>query len=287
LKTLALVTGATGFVGRHVLRCLEAGGVRVRAVQRPEPSRPIAGGVGLESVITTPDLFAEDAAWWARSCAGVDIVLHLAWYAEPGKYLNSPANVDCLIGTLQLAKGAAAAGVRRFVGVGTCFEYDLSHGDVSTATPLNPLTPYAATKAAAFTALSQYLPVAAVEFAWVRLFYLYGEGEDPRRLVPYVRSQLARGCPADLTGGNQVRDYMIVQDAARAICDVALSTVKGAWNVCSGQPVTVREVAQRVAAEFGAPHLLRFGARADNPLDPPRVVGIPGQRERTHEGAPT
>jgi dTDP-6-deoxy-L-talose 4-dehydrogenase (NAD+) len=277
LNPLVLVTGGAGFVGRQVLRSLASKGVSIRLVLREGRGPVTEAAHAVESAVTTRDLFAEDAQWWQRACAGVDTVVHLAWYVEPGKYLGSPLNLDSLLGTLQLAKGAIAAGVRRFVGVGTCFEYDLTRGDLSTRTPLDPLTPYAAAKAAAFMALSRCLPAANVEFAWARLFYLYGEGEDARRLVPYIRSQLARGEPADLTQGDQVRDFMDVQDAARVICDAALSDAQGALNVCSGIPVTVRELAERIAGEYGKPGLLRFGTRANNETDPPRIVGIPGQ----------
>jgi nucleoside-diphosphate-sugar epimerase len=277
LRPLVLVTGATGFVGRHVARFLASRDISIRLVLRPgrEPATELESR--LESVVGTRDLFSEDAQWWETACQDVDTIVHLAWYVEPGKYLASPLNFDCLLGTLQLAKGAIAAGVRRLVGVGTCFEYDLTQGDLSTRTPLDPLTAYAGAKAAAYMALSRCLPAANIEFAWPRLFYLHGEGEDSRRLVPYIRSQLAQGEAAELTHGRQVRDYMDVTDAARTIGELALSSAQGAWNVCSGQPVTVRDLAQRVAAEYGKPHLLRFGARADNPMDPPRVVGIPGQ----------
>ena len=85
-------------------------------------------------------------------------MIHVAWYVEPGKYLDSPKNLDCLIGTLALAKGAVNANVSRFVGIGTCFEYDLKEGYLSTDTPLRPLTPYAAAKASAFITLSLSVP---------------------------------------------------------------------------------------------------------------------------------
>lgn len=273
-----LLTGATGFVGRQVLRALARRGVRVRAVTRE--GRQLQPDPALESVVGTPDLFAEGPAWWAAACRGIDTVIHAAWYVEPGHYLQSPRNLDCLQGTLAMARAAQAAGVRRLVGIGTCFEYELTGGKLSTATPLAPLTAYAGAKAAAFLALRQHLPQAGVEFAWCRLFYLHGEGEDPRRLVPYLRAQLARGEPAELTQGRQVRDFLDVAEAGRLIAGVALSDVRGAFNVCSGEPVTVRELAGRIAAEYGRPDLLRFGARPDNLVDPPFVVGVPGQQTK-------
>jgi dTDP-6-deoxy-L-talose 4-dehydrogenase (NAD+) len=165
--------------------------------------------------------------------------------------------------------------VRRFVGVGTCFEYDLANSvPLAVDAPLKPLTPYAAAKAAAFMTLSQWLPIAGVEFCWCRVFYLSGEGEDSRRLVPYLRAKLAAGEPAELTSGNQVRDHLDVREVAQLIVNHALGDETGPINICSGVPVTVRQLAERIADEYGRRDLLKFGARPDNPLDPPYVVGI-------------
>lgn len=271
---LILLTGAAGFVGRHVLRALGDRGCRVRPVVREGRQEKLAGDAVIETIVASRDIFAENAAWWARTCRGVDTVIHAAWYAEPGKYLQSPKNQDCLSGTLRLAEGAAQAKVRRFVGIGTCFEYDLGAGRLSISTPLRPSTPYAQAKVDAFNALSASLPPQGVTFAWCRLFYLYGEGEDARRLVPYVRARLQAGEPAELSSGSQIRDFLDVREAARMIVDVALGSEEGPINICSGKPITVREMAERIADELGRRDLLRFGARVDNPVDPPCVVGI-------------
>ena len=107
------------------------------------------------------------------------------------------------------------------------------------------------------------------------MFYLYGEGEDSRRLVPYIRSKLSAGETAELTSGNQVRDFLNVQVAAQTIVSAALSHHQGAINVCSGIPVSVRALAEQIADEYGRRDLLKFGARPENVVDPPRVVGVP------------
>jgi dTDP-6-deoxy-L-talose 4-dehydrogenase (NAD+) len=273
---LILLTGATGFVGQQLLRALSERGCRVLPVVREGKQGEVARGDAIETIVASPDIFAEDADWWARACRGVDTVIHAAWYAEPGQYLQSPKNQECLSGTLRLADGAVQAKVRRFVGIGTCFEYDLDAGRLSIETPLRPATPYAQAKVDAFKALSATLPRQGVAFAWCRLFYLYGEGEDSRRLVAYVRGRLQAGEPVELSSGSQIRDFLDVREAARMIADVALGSGEGPVNICSGKPVTVREVAERIAEEFGRRDLLRFGARPDNPVDPPCVVGIRG-----------
>ena len=274
MNSLVLLTGATGFVGRQVYKSLLNLGIKVRVVVRDGKAADIESSEHLESVVVTKDLFSENDTWWAEVCNGVDIVIHVAWYAEPGKYLDSPRNIDCLIGTLALAKGAAQAKVRRFIGIGTCYEYDLTSGHLSIDTSLKPLTPYAAAKAATFMALSKWLPTQKVEFAWCRLFYLYGEGEDQRRLLPYLRAKFAKGEVAELGDGDQVRDYLDVKLAGRMISEISLSDITDAVNVCSGIPITLKELAEKIADEFGGRHLLNFGARKDSHFNPPVVVGV-------------
>jgi len=269
-----LLTGATGFVGHQVFHALLDRKVQVCVVVRDGWQEQLVDRISIEQIITTQDLFAESADWWENACGGVDTVIHVAWYTEPGKYLQSVKNLDCLIGSLNLAKGAVQAGVRRFVGIGTCVEYDLTAGKISVETPLKPLTPYAAAKAATFTALSQWLPSQNVEFLWGRLFYLYGEREDPRRLVPYLRSKLIDGKPAELTSGKQIRDFIDVTEAGLMITEEALGHRQGAINICSGVGITVRQLAEDIADEYGRRDLLRFGVRPDSHIDPPCVVGI-------------
>ena len=215
-----LLTGATGFVGRQVLRELHERRCETRLIVRNEAALPPFGTI--ERVISTRDLWDESSASLAEACRDIDTVIHAAWYAEPGQYLQSAKNFECLAGTLRLAEAAVQSGVRRFVGIGTCFEYDLSAGDLPIETKLAPLTPYALAKVATFTSLSQALPQRGVEFLWCRAFYLHGEGEDERRFVPYLRGRLAAGEAAELTSGTQVRDYLDVREAGRMIADAAL-----------------------------------------------------------------
>ncbi len=261
----------------QVLRTLAAHGVPLRAIVLSACTSQLPENLGDLEIRETGDLFSETAAWWEAACEGIERIVHLAWITTPGIYLTAPENLDCLAGTLALAKGAARAKVARFLGAGTCFEYDLSGGTLPADTPLLPSTPYAGAKAAAFQALSQWLPAQGVSFLWARLFYLYGEGEDPRRLVPYLRRQLAAGERADLTSGRQVRDFLDVSEAASKIVDALYSDAEGAYNICSGEPITVRQLAERIADEYGRRDLLNFGARPDNLVDPACVLGVPGQ----------
>lgn len=275
-----LLTGATGFVGRQVLAALLLEPVRVRLILRGKSEELENVGDKLESIFYTSDLFAASEEFWADACRNVDTVIHVAWYAAPGKYLYSSLNFDCMIGTAVFARACAKAGINKFVGIGTCFEYDLSLGKLSTETPLNPNTPYGASKVAVFYSLSEYFSTVDVKFAWCRLFYLYGEGEDPGRLVPYIRAKLEQGEEVELSAGNQVRDFIDVRLAGANIVRVALGDRIGPVNICSGIGITVRALAENIADEYGRRDLLRFGARPDNLVDPPCVVGVIERSEK-------
>lgn len=270
IKTV-LLTGGAGFVGKQIYKSLQQHNINITVIVRNEADQALFK----EKVICSDNIFSETSEWWCSVCEGIDVVIHAAWYTEPGKYLQSLKNMDCLIGSLNLAKGAAIAGVKRFVGIGTCFEYDLSAGVLSKDTPLKPLTPYAGAKAALYMGLYQWLSEQSVAFAWCRLFYLYGEGEDERRLVPYLHKQLTKSEVVELTSGKQIRDFLDVTEVGRMIAEIALGEQHGPINVCSGVPITVRQLAEQIADEYGRRDLLKFGARPDNLVDPPCVLGVP------------
>lgn len=280
MKKRILITGASGFVGKHVLRHIARQNVGLTLVLRNADCAKYFQYPCIDSVLITKNLFSETAEWWENALQGIDTVIHLAWYAEPGIYLSSPNNLDCLMGTLNMAKGASYAGVTKFVGIGTCFEYEMSSKHLSIDAPLSPKTLYAATKAATFLSLSQYFADHNVAFAWCRIFYLFGEGEDERRLVAYVRSQILKGEAANLSDGDQIRDYLNVSVAAEYIVRIALGGQYGAINICSGLPISVRRLVEEIAAEYDALDMLNFGAVKKGLLDPEYVVGIPNIKDK-------
>ena len=275
-----LITGGTGFVGRQIVRSLSKRNVEITLVVRRGKENAVENIASVKKVICSQDIFVENRQWWANACEGIDIVVHAAWYVEPGQYLESEKNADCLIGSIELVRGAARAKVARFIGLGTCFEYELSASRLSIQTPLKPLTTYAAAKTALFTLCSSYLPSRGTDFAWCRLFYLYGEGEDERRLVPYVRGKISKGEVAELTSGKQIRDYLDVSQAGDQIAEIALGREVGPVNICSGLATCVRDLAEKIADEYGRRDLLSFGRKDENINEPPCVLGEPMRNPR-------
>lgn len=269
-----LVTGAAGFIGRHTVAALAGSDVQVTAVVRSGSEDRATQLPGVVRVVASPDIFAESASWWKRQCADIDAVLHLAWYTKSIDYLVSEKNQHCAAGTLQLADGAIKAGIRRFVGIGTCLEYEQTGERLTTSTRLRPVGEYAESKAATFLRLGKLFDQHSVSFSWCRLFYLYGEGEHESRLVPYLHRQLREGREVQLSNPEQVLDFMDVKDVAERLASIALSEREGAFNVCSGQGTTVRELSLRVAREYGRESLI---VDADSkPGSPkPAIVGQP------------
>jgi nucleoside-diphosphate-sugar epimerase len=176
--------------------------------------------------------------------------------------------MDCLWNSLRLFDALGKAGCRRLVGIGTCFEYDSSYGYLSESTPTKATSLYAAAKTSTFLMGEQLAEIHGMSFAWARLFFLFGPDENANRLIPYVIGSLLRGERAGLTSGNQVRDFLHVEDVASAIISVLEGKCSGPVNVGSGFPVTVREIVWLLGEILDRHDLIDFGARPSNATDP-------------------
>jgi nucleoside-diphosphate-sugar epimerase len=263
-----MLTGATGFVGRHTLNALANAGHEVHAVARRHGSD--ASGVTWHEA----DLLSgSDVVERIRP----EVLIHLAWYAEHGKYWTSPENVRWVEASLALLRGFAAAGGRRVVMAGTCAEYEWSREVYPEDAVLRPATLYGATKHGLHTIATAYAEQAGLSLAWGRLFYLYGPDEAPERFVSSLVRSLLEGKPAPMTDGIQRRDFMHTADAGAAFAALAESQVTGAVNVASGSGVALREVAERIARRVGGSALLQVGARPMPAGEPPALVADIGR----------
>ena len=262
------LTGATGFIGSHIARLLVREGCEVHALIRDNSDLWRIDDILPQLHPVRCDLLSLDGLDAHIARIRPDLCLHLAWYAVPGKYLAAEENLAMLTASLHLASCLQKNGCRRFIGAGTCFEYDTSAGCLSEESPTRPGSLYAASKLALQTVLQQYAGVTGMEVAWVRLFYQYGPFEDERRLVPSVIASLLRSQEARITKGEQIRDYLHVEDVASAIWAVARSGLTGPVNIGSGQPVATRDIVARLGAILGRPELIMSGALPYNESDP-------------------
>lgn len=255
-----LLTGVTGFIGSHLARIALAKGHAVAAIVRPGSDRWRIRDIEQRLALIEWDL-GEQRAIEARLAADrPDLCVHLAWRGWSGSLATVDENITSLSIGLGFMRMVAGLGCSRFVAAGTCFEYDTTHPLLSETTPTEPHDLYGTCKRALFHVAQQFSRLTKMEIVWPRIFYSYGPYEDPRRLVPSVVLALLRGDSANTTAGEQIRDYLHVEDIASAIWAVAQSDFTGAINIASGTPVAVSRVVSEVGRLIGRPDLLRFGA---------------------------
>jgi nucleoside-diphosphate-sugar epimerase len=268
-----MLTGATGFVGAPTLGALAEAGHEVHAVARR----------------SGPEL---DGATWheADLLEGADvldevrpeILVHVAWYAEHGRFWDSRENVRWVEASLALLRAFVAAGGRRAVMVGTCAEYEWGGEDNLNEhdSPVRPATLYGACKEALHRLAAAQARESGFELAWGRLFFMYGPDEYPARLVPSVIRALLAGERAATTTGTQVRDFMHVEDVAMALVALTQSDVTGPVNIASGSPSSVADIVEKIGALTGAAHLIDRGARPTPDGEPARIVADVKRLER-------
>jgi nucleoside-diphosphate-sugar epimerase len=260
-----LLTGASGLIGRNVVPALLAAGHEVHAVART-PARESAGARWHSA-----ELLSGDGPHALIDAVRPDALLHLAWYAEHGRFWGSPENVRWVGASLELLRRFALAGGRRAVIAGSCAEYDWRSGLAASASgelprlreqnsPLHPATLYGASKDATQKVAATFAEEAGVGLAWGRVFFLYGPGEQPGRLVPAVATALLAGERVPTSDGAQIRDFLHVRDVADAFVALLDSEVCGPVNIASGEPLAVGSLIEAIASDVGRPELIEWGA---------------------------
>jgi nucleoside-diphosphate-sugar epimerase len=263
-----LITGASGFIGRHTLSRLSELGYDIHAVcsREPVPSGPKVNW-------HTVDLLDFTSTARLLKTVRPSHLLHLAWYAIPGKYPTSIENVRWCEATLALLRLFSECGGQRAVFAGSCFEYDVAYGFCSEEiTPCNPATLYGVCKNATRQVILSSAARFSVSAAWARIFYLYGPFEAESRLVPSVIISLLRGQPARCSSGRQLRDYSHVQDVADSFAAVLDSGYEGTINLGSGQAVSIRSIVAEIARQLESENRVEFGAIQSSVSEPPLIV---------------
>lgn len=235
------VTGATGFIGRHVVAELTERAVEVVAVVRPlstrTPSLPVSKIVSLD---------LHDAPANAFECMGCpDALIHLAWDGLPN-YKSLHHFETELPAQYRFLKGLIESGLRNLFVTGTCFEYGMQSGPLSVDNEPQPNNPYGFAKDTLRRQLKYLQGVNPYVLTWARLFYLYGEGQSGTSLYSQLKSAVTRGDKIfNMSGGEQLRDYLDVAKAAEQIVSLALEkSNREVVNVCSGKPISVRRLVE-------------------------------------------
>lgn len=266
-----LLTGASGFVGRYVLKELVASGHEVIAVSRT--GKPNANSQNASWLMA--DLLTEEGCKVAVGKMKPDVLIHLAWYAEHGKFWDARENFDWSRATVLLMQKFAETGGKRVVIAGTCAEYDWQYGYFKeNVAPTVPNTVYGSCKDATRRLTQALSTQSGIQWVWGRIFFPLGVGEPANKLLSSVIRGLMRNEIVKCTHGQQLRDFMPVEEVASALVHLACGTEsEGEFNISTGRPTSIRELVEYCAEQIGSVDAPQFGAIGCGSNEAPMVVG--------------
>jgi nucleoside-diphosphate-sugar epimerase len=235
------VTGANGFLGRHILNELNAAPVNVIATTRSiEAGLPVLEkGKWMKLNIAAPPENAYELM------GRPDTVIHLAWEGLPN-YRSEHHSETELPRQYRFLSRLVEQGLNSMVIAGTCFEYGMQYGSLQEDMPPKPENPYGLAKDTLRHQLQALQQASPFNLTWARLFYMYGEGQAENSLWPQFNRAVAQGDPVfNMSGGEQLRDYLPVAIVAKYLVQLVLNKQNnGLVNVCSGQPVQVKSLVE-------------------------------------------
>ncbi|WP_210557812.1 MULTISPECIES: NAD(P)-dependent oxidoreductase [unclassified Pseudomonas] len=253
-----LVTGATGFVGRHLVAALLARGCAVRAVARNVETAASMPWINHVEFVAA-DIHAADLDIAALT-DGIDVLAHLAWPGLPN-YRALFHFEHNLMADYRFIKGAVEAGVKQVLVTGTCFEYGMQSGPLSESVEPQPSNPYGLAKHTLHLFLQNLQQEKPFTLQWARLFYLHGEGQNPNSLLAALDRAIDNGDASfNMSGGEQLRDFLPIASAADYLATIVHQRdFNGVINCANGQPVSVRALVEQRLRERGAALNLNLG----------------------------
>lgn len=249
-----LLTGASGFIGRQCLEPLLEKGFEVFAISRNR--LPQEKGIIWKKLDLAKN---EEVASFIHQVKP-EYLLHLAWYTKHGSYWNASENFDSVSQSLQLLKIFAESGGKRVVMAGSCAEYDWKNKVCKEEEgTLESQALYGCCKSALHQMAQKFAHLHKLSFAWARIFFLFGPYEQKERLIPSIISAFLQKTPFICKQGELSRDFLHVEDVAKAFVALLDSPIEGAVNIASGKNWKIQQIVQMIAEKMGTEELVLFG----------------------------
>lgn len=242
-----LITGARGFIGKHVVtELLKYDHEIIAATSRHEIP---TSSDQLKFVSLDLDNINDKENYFVK-LEKPDLLIHLAWQGLPN-YKSLFHFEDNLPAHYSFLKNMVSNGLTKMVVTGTCFEYGMKDGCLSEDMITDPQNPYAIAKDSLRKFLFALQKKKYFDCTWIRLFYMYGRGQNPNSLLSQLDMALLNGDEIfNMSGGEQLRDYLPVEKVAEYIVKISLENqVTGIVNCCSGKPVKVKDFVENYLKE--------------------------------------
>ena len=263
-NSIALVTGAAGFVGANLVRRLLAEGARVHVAVRSTTDRWRLSQILDIIDVHVCDLSDSREVQRTVDAAAPDVVFHLARHrGNPATLEYRAAYTHNVTATLNLLEAVKARPIRRFVHAGSSLEYNFAHSPLRESQATSPTTVHGVTKAAASMLCQQFAQAHGVPAVVLRLFTVYGPWEGPARFVPQLMMAALEGQPVRVTHAPVVHDWIHVDDVVDACVRAAVTDRIGGeiFNVATGRESSneqvmclVQELSGRVIARASEPY---------------------------------
>lgn len=261
-----LVTGACGYIGKHVVIELLKRGHQVIASDLYNRDLP-------ESVTFTDyPIFDGDPDIWEK-LGKPDALIHLAW--RQGFVHNAPAHMEDLSAHTIFLNHLIDAGIWSISVMGSMHEVGYWEGPICSDTPCNPQSQYGIAKNALRQSLMLYAQGKQTNFHWLRAFYIYGDDKRGSSIFAKLQQAAEKGQQTfPFTSGKNMYDFIPVEELAEQIVAATLQDQKnGIINVCTGKPKTLAEQVEYYISQYALPIRLEYGKFPDRPYDSPGIWG--------------
>jgi dTDP-6-deoxy-L-talose 4-dehydrogenase (NAD+) len=236
-----IVTGATGFVGRHMIPYLLNKGFKVIAVGK---NKDKAKQFSWFDDVQFHEIDFHKSFLELPSYNNIGL-LHLAWGALEN--INASFHFEVVLPkNYDFIKDLINKGVSNVLVTGTWMEYGIKNGEFSPTTPTNPMTPYAFAKVSLQKQLGFLGKEHTVNIKWARLFSIYGEGQDKRGVISQLDEAIKNGDKNfNMSSGEQIRDFMSIENVVEELVDLYARDSSGIYNICSENPISIRSLVEK------------------------------------------